>query len=92
MIDFTSKKKNIFVYDADIYIILKDWLELLHSDLSLKLSQILNETKKIHPELYNFLESRGFSKDWEKFLRTANQLSSLTTRERTGLMHSKLLS
>ena len=77
MIDFTSKKKNIFVYDADIYIILKDWLELLHSDLSLKLSQILNETKKIHPELYNFLESRGFSKDWEKILENSKSIKQL---------------
>ena len=77
MIDFTSKKKNIFVYDADIYIILKDWLELLHSDLSLKLSQVLNETKKIHPELFNFLESRGFSKDWEKILENSKSIKQL---------------
>jgi hypothetical protein len=77
MIDFSSKKKNIFVYDADIYIILKNWLELLHSDLSQNPSQILNETKKIHPELYNFLESRGFSKDWEKILTNSKSARQL---------------
>jgi hypothetical protein len=77
MIDFTSKKKNIFVYDTDIYIILKGWLDLLHSDLSLNPGQILSETKKIHPELYNFLESRGFSKDWEKILENSKSIKQL---------------
>lgn len=77
MIDFSSNKKSIFVYDADVYIILKDWLALLHSDLSLNLSQISNETKIIHPELYNFLESRGFSEDWEKILENSKSPKQL---------------
>ena len=35
-------------YDADVYIILKDWLELLNSDLSLNSGMILKEAKNIH--------------------------------------------
>ena len=71
MIDFSAGKKDILVYDPDVYIILKDWLELLHSDLSLNSSLILKEAKKIHPELYSFLENRGFSKDWERILENS---------------------
>ncbi|HSW55379.1 MAG TPA: hypothetical protein VLH59_09825 [Ignavibacteriaceae bacterium] len=77
MNDISSNKKNIFLYDADVYIILKDWLELLNSDLSLNPSLILKETKIIHPELYNFLESRGFSNDWEKILENSKSLKQL---------------
>jgi len=77
MSDFSSNKKNILLYDADVYIILKDWLELLHSEFSLNLSQILKEAKIIHPELYNFLESRGFSNDWGKILENSKSLKQL---------------
>ncbi len=71
MIDFSASKKDILVYDPGVYIILKDWLELLHSDLSLKSSLILKEAKKIHPELTSFLENRGFSKDWNRILENS---------------------
>jgi len=77
MNDISSNKKNIFLYDADVYIILKDWLELLNSDLSLNSSLILKEAKIIHPELYNFLESRGFSKDWKKILENSKSVKQL---------------
>lgn len=71
MIDISSNKKNILLYDPDIYIVLKNWLELLHSDLSLSPSLMMIESKKIYPELFNFLESRGFRRDWEKILENS---------------------
>jgi hypothetical protein len=77
MNDISSYKKNILLNDADVYIILKDWLELLNSDLSLNSSLILKEAKIIHPELYNFLESRGFSKDWKKILENSKSVKQL---------------
>ncbi len=77
MNDISSNKKNILLYDADVYIILKDWLELLNSDLSLDVNLILLEAKKIHPELYNFLESRGFDKDWIKILENSKSQKQL---------------
>ena len=77
MIDFSASKKDILVYDPGVYIILKDWLELLRSDLSLNSSLILKETKIIHPELYSFLENRGFSKDWERILENSKSNKQL---------------
>jgi len=71
MIDISSNKKNILLYDPDIYIVLKNWLELLHSDLSLSPSLMMIESNKIYPELFNFLESRGFRRDWEKILENS---------------------
>ena len=77
MNDISSNKKNIFLYDADVYIVLKDWLELFKSDLSVNSSLIIKEAKIIHPELYNFLESRGFSKDWKKILDNSKSVKQL---------------
>lgn len=71
MNDISANKKNILLYDPDAYIVLKDWLELFNSDLSLNPSLLLKELKKIHPELFNFLESRGFSRDWGKILENS---------------------
>lgn len=77
MSDFSSNKKDILLYDPDVYSVLKDWLELLHSDFSLNSNQILKEAKIIHPELYNFLEIRGFGKDWKKILENSKSVKQL---------------
>jgi len=77
MINFSSSKKDILVYNADVYVILKNWLELFHSDLSLNSSLITKEAKCIHHELHNFLESRNFSKDWDKILENSKSLKQL---------------
>ena len=61
MIDYSSNKKDILVYDPEVYIILKEWLILFNSDLLLNPDLILKKSKEIHLELYNFLVSRGFS-------------------------------
>ena len=68
MTNYLSNKKEILLYDPDEYIILKEWLKLINSDLSLNTEMIIKEAKKIHRELFNFLESRGFSKDWDRIL------------------------
>jgi hypothetical protein len=77
MNDISANKKNILLHDPDVYLILKDWLELFNSDMSLNSSLILDESKKIHPELFNFLESRGFGRDWEKILENSKSPKQL---------------
>ncbi|MCW8810524.1 MAG: hypothetical protein OQK52_10650 [Ignavibacteriaceae bacterium] len=77
MTDYLTGKKEILLYDPDKYIVLKEWLELLNSDLSLNTNIILNEAKKIHCELFNFLESRGFSKDWDQILSNSKSEKQL---------------
>jgi hypothetical protein len=75
--DFIINKKNILLYDADVYVILKTWLELLHSDLSLNSGLIFKEAKNIHPELFNYLENRGFRMDWEKILGNSKSVKQI---------------
>ena len=77
MADFSSNKKDILLYDPEVYIILKEWLKLFNSDLLLNPDLIARETKKIHPELNNFLEGRGFRDDWKKILENSKSIKQL---------------
>jgi hypothetical protein len=82
MTEYSSNKKAIEVYDPEVYIILKNWLELFYSDVSLNPDIITKESKKIHPELYNFLESRGFSSDWESILKNSKSARQLNQQRK----------
>ncbi len=75
--DFLTNKKNILVYDPDVYVILKEWLKLFNTDLLLDPDLTLNEAKKIHPELYNFLVIRDFHKTWIKILNNTKSSEQL---------------
>jgi hypothetical protein len=75
--DFLSNKKNILVFDPDVFIILKEWLELFNTDLLLDPDSTLNEAKKIHIELYNFLVIRDFYKTWIKILNNTKSSKQL---------------
>jgi hypothetical protein len=77
MTDFSSNKKDILIYDPEVYLILKDWLKLFNSDLLLKPDFIIKEAKEIHPELHSFLVGRKFSNDWKKILQNSKSAKQL---------------
>ncbi|MDH3267216.1 MAG: hypothetical protein OEM46_00035 [Ignavibacteria bacterium] len=77
MADFSSNKKDILLYDPEVYLVLKEWLTIYNSELLLNPDVITKEVKKIHPDLYNFLESRGFSNDWKKILENSKSVKQL---------------
>lgn len=82
MNEIASGKKQIQVYDPDVYIILKDWLEIFSSDLSFDTKLILSEAEKIHPELFNFLEIRRFPYSWNKILSNSKSRNQLDFQKR----------
>jgi hypothetical protein len=75
--DFLSNSKIIKVFDPEVYLILKEWLVLFNSDSSLNSDLLLQDSRKIHPELYNFLKIRGFRSDWQKILDNSKSKSQL---------------
>ena len=77
MTDFSSGKKEILVFDPEIYLILKKWLLLFNSDLILNPDNILKQSKIIHPELYSFLDSRRFTEEWNKILQNSKSEKQL---------------
>lgn len=77
MMELSDNKKEIRVYDPDIYLILKSWLELFYSDLSMNIELLLAKVKRIHPELLNFLIGRKFKQDWSKILENSKSVRQL---------------
>jgi hypothetical protein len=77
MSDYFSNQKEILLFSPDEFIILKKWLELFNSDLSLNINELLNESKKIHVELFNFLSSYGFSEAWKQILSNSKSEKQL---------------
>ena len=75
--DFSSNKKDILVYDPEVYLVLKEWLIIFNSDLLLNPDFVLKKPKEIHPELYNFLVSRGFNNNWEKIIDNSKSSKQL---------------
>ena len=77
MTDYLSNRKEILLFDPDEYIILKKWLEIFNSDISLNVSELLNEAKKIHVELFNFLNNNEFSQQWSRILSNSKSEKQL---------------
>ena len=77
MSDYFSNQKEILLFSPDEFIILKKWLGLFNSELSLNINELLNESKKIHVELFNFLNSYGFSKAWKQILSNSKSEKQL---------------
>jgi hypothetical protein len=77
MSDFSSNKKDILIFDPDVYVVLKEWLKLFNSDTSLNPDLTYKEARKIHPELCRFLENRRFKRDWEKILENSKSTKQL---------------
>ena len=82
MSDFSSNKKDILIFDPDVYVVLKEWLKLFNSDTSLNPDLTYKEAGKIHPELCRFLENRGFIQDWEKILENSKSIKQLDYQRR----------
>lgn len=77
MSDYLSNKKKAFIFDPEVYLVLKHWNEIFCSELLLNPDSILSEAKKIHPELYNYLDKSGFKSDWERILNNTNSQRQL---------------
>lgn len=91
MTEYLSNRKEILLFDPDEYRILKEWLELYNSDLSLNINELLKEAKKIHPELFNFLSSNGFSKDWSRILSNSKSEKQLNYQRKNWFNAFKTL-
>ena len=66
---FLSNPENeYFLYDPETFEILKCWLETYNSEDILVPDRLLENSKNIHNELFNFLNQHGFKEQWEKII------------------------
>jgi hypothetical protein len=64
----SNPEEEYFLYDPETFEILKCWLETYNSEDILVPEKLLENSKNIHNELFNFLNQQGFKEQWEKII------------------------
>ena len=66
---FYSKSHDEYLlYDPESFNILKEWLELFHSEKILSGEDYLQKANKISPELCNFMSEQNLKEAWNKII------------------------
>jgi len=73
----TGKPVKQMFYDTEIFIILKQWLEVFSSDYLLNPGLLLTESQMIHPGLYKFLVNTEFESNWNNILQNYKSVKQL---------------
>jgi len=60
------------LFDPAIFEILKKWLNFYNKPDLIDPASILNSSKLIHNELYNFLINQNYLEDWRKIIKNSN--------------------
>ncbi len=69
---FLDNSQNEYIlYSPKSFEILKDWVNIFHSDNQLSVDEYLQQAKEINISLYNFLIKNNFKNSWEKILRNS---------------------
>ncbi|HSD63929.1 MAG TPA: hypothetical protein VLB50_09015, partial [Ignavibacteriaceae bacterium] len=70
------------LYNPQVFIILKEWLEVLSSTEKTEIDFYLQRAREIHPELIRFLRMRNFEDDMGNILRTSKTGGQLKIQKR----------
>lgn len=71
-----------YLYDPEIFDILKSWLDIYNSEEILATQKLLESSKKIHVQLFNFLEQQNFKKQWEKIIENTKSEKQLQYQQK----------
>lgn len=71
-----------FLYDPETFEILKKWLEIYNSEDILIPERLLESSKNIHIQLFNFLEQQGFKEQWEKIISNTKSEKQLKYQQK----------
>jgi hypothetical protein len=77
VMQFQSGEKQCSLYDPQVFKVLKEWIELFNSDVSLNPELLLQKAKDIHTELYNYLVLKNFPSQWDKILNNCKSEKQL---------------
>lgn len=78
---FSHTQDEYLLYNPESFYVLKNWLELFHSDNDFSEEDYLKKTNEIHPELRNFLMIQNFNSDWKKILLNTKSKSQLNLQK-----------
>lgn len=67
-----NDKKHFFVYNPEIFHILKQWFYYFNCQIEIDTNNILHQASKINHYLYDFLLQQKFQIKWNKILQNSN--------------------
>ena len=80
---FLSAKRNEYLlYDPRVFDVLKQWLIIFNEFNGKNIRNLLNNAKKIHNELYNFLIAQKFEENWERIFQHTSTMQQLTYQKK----------
>ncbi len=79
---FLSNKQDEFIlYDPHCFAVLKEWHKLFMNNDILTGSEYLNSAKAMNGQLYNFLCSQGFEKDWQNIVKNVRNTAGIVKQK-----------
>lgn len=70
---FLEKVQNEYLlYSPESFVVLKNWIEIFHSDEILSADEYLDYAEKINKSLLEFLIVNKFKKNWDNILKNSN--------------------
>lgn len=79
---FLSQKQNEYLlYDPRCFDILKQWLNIFSTSVSLNPAEYIRFARNIHPELSNFLLQQNFINDWEKIFNNSTTTEQIAKQK-----------
>src|SRR3972149_8207849 len=80
---FLAKTQNEYLlFDPLVFEILKSWLEIYNSNNIFAPRLLLDQSKVVHPELYNFLVYQNFEEQWSRILSNTKSDKQLKHQKR----------
>jgi len=80
---FTNSHNEYQLFNPEVFEILKDWLQLYNSKEGSDPEYILNHSRGIHDELYNFLIKQNYLELWKKIIDNS--------KSKKQLIHQKII-
>ena len=78
----SNPNEEYLLYDPEIFEILKNWLDLYHSEDIFIPGKLLENSKNIHPQLHIFLDQQVFNEQWEKIISNTKSEKQLSYQQK----------
>jgi hypothetical protein len=86
--------EEYMLYDPNVFVVLKKWIEVFYSEKVLSRNEYLKEAEIIDPFLHSFLKMNSFAESWDKIIKnskTSEQIQKQKTMWMDGFRTLKLV-
>ncbi len=79
---FLEKVQNEYLlYSPESFVVLKNWIEIFHSEEILSADEYLDHAEKISKSLFEFLLVNKFKKNWDNILKNGNSSNQVNKQK-----------